>query len=157
MTLNFCLLKRKGQAIIELTFTFISFVLMLGFMVAISLYLYIHHTVLTAAKEGARFASIESQLGAPATYAAGVTAVQNRVKTFLLTSANINIVNPTGIIMVNAPSGATVGNRTVTVQVNYGFKNPIQMLKIFNQLGGGAPLADEIVSINHTVTMRYEE
>lgn len=147
--------KSKGQASIELVMSLLMFVAMLGSLLSISMYLYINHIFLTAAKEGARVAAVETDLANGATSAQGVSDVQDWVQDFVSSSTGIQL-DPSNID-VSGPDGATVGSRTVTVTVNYEFQNPVQIRTFMNRMTGGSATGLDTFTISNTATMRYEE
>ncbi len=144
----------KGQGTIELVMSLLLFVMMLGTILSISTYLYINHIFLTAAKEGARAAAVESNLADAATYADGETNVQDRVVEFVAQSTGIELT-PSDVDLTG-PTGA-VGDRTVEVSVTYQFQNPVQIRTFINRLGGGSASGLDTFNIGSTATMRYEE
>lgn len=148
--------RRCGQASIELVMSLLMFVIMLGTLLSLSMYMYLNHTFLAAAKEGARMGSVETGLAQPsgsASYNTSVQNVKNWVKNFsnsagvTLADSNVTLTGPTG----------TAGNRTITVTVNYSFDNPIQIRTFINRLSGGSLTGLDTFTITNTATMRYEE
>ncbi len=148
----------KGQATVELMFSIMMFVSMLGTLIMVSLYLYMSNTLLTAAKEGARVASINQDLAATqgsTTYNDGVSAVQSWVQSFMQTSSGI--VLPTSDVSVSGPTG-TVGSRTVQVTVSYQFQDPLAIRTFMSELGGhGTSSGLDTYTLTNSATMRYEE
>lgn len=146
--------RKSGQTAIELVMSLLLFVAMLGTLLSLSLYLYLNHTFLTAAKEGARTASVETNLADGNTYAAGVANVRSWVKSFISSSSGIQLQDSD--ITVTGPTG-TFGSRTVTVTVSYAFQNPIQIRTFIDKLSGGSANNLDTFTISNTATMRYEE
>jgi Flp pilus assembly protein TadG len=146
--------KAHGQATIELVMSFLMFVIMVAALLGVSTYLYVNHSLLTAAKEGARAASLDVNLGNTTTRATGVTAVQNRVITFVRQSTGFTI--PANNITVTGPTGTT-GSRIVQVQVQVQFTNPVQIRTFLNRLNGGNTSNLDRVTIRTNASMRYEE
>ncbi len=148
--------KQSGQAAIELVMSLLLFVMMVGTLLSLSLYMYVHHSFLTAAKEGARAAAVEASLANAGTRQTGVNNVADTVVDFVSGSTGITL-NRNSNVTVTGPTGATVGDRTVTVTVNYAFDNPIQIRTFMNRLSGGSAEDLDKLTISHTATMRYEE
>lgn len=146
--------RRKGQASIELVMSLIFFVMMLGTILSLSMYMYVQHTFLTGAKEGARAAAVNTNLANAGTYATGESEVKATVTDFVSSTTNIALDN--NDIDIDGPSGA-VGNRTVTITISHQFENPVQIRTFIDRLNGGSAEGLDTFTINGTATMRYEE
>jgi hypothetical protein len=127
---------------VESIVSIIVFVIMLSLIMSISIYLYFQQALVTTAREGARQASLNSDMGTSGNQQAGMnyvsTYVQNEFKqltgqTYTPTMATITVIPP------SASANQTLGYRTVTVTIDWKMKNPI-----------GIPC-------HATATMRYEE
>jgi hypothetical protein len=149
---------QKGQAAIELVLSLLLFVMMLGTLMSLSLYLYISHTFLAASKEGARVAAVDSRFLNAGTQAAATANVRTWVKNFVQSSCNMALADSD--IQVTPPAGV-VGQRTVTVTVAKQFDNPIQirtfMDKLSNTSNSGSSTNLDRFTISNTATLRYEE
>jgi hypothetical protein len=148
-------IHQKGQASIELVMSLLLFVAMLGTLLSLSMYMYINHTFLTAAKEGARMAAVEANLANAGTWATGEDNVIEWVQNFVSSSSGIALADDD--IALSGPDGGTIGNRTVTVTVSYEFQNPVQIRTFMNRLSGGSASGLDTFTITNTATMRYEE
>lgn len=148
-------LKKRGQGAVETLMSMLVFVMMLGTLVSFSLYLFMNHTLFTAAKEGARMASIESRLATAATQAAGIANVRTWVKNFMSGSSGQQLADAN--ITVTGPTGAVVGSRTVTVQVTYTLNNPVAVRGFMAALGGQSATGLDRFNLVSQATMRYEE
>lgn len=147
---------QAGQASIELVMSLLMFVMMLGTLLSLSMYMYMHHNFLTAAKEGARAAAAESKLGSQATYDEGVQNVKDRVSEFVGSTTGIDL-DPVTDIIVDGPNPTGNGDQTVTVTVTHDFENPIQIRTFMNRLSGGSAEGLDTFTISDNATMRYEE
>jgi hypothetical protein len=145
---------RAGQASIELVMSLLMFVMMLGSLLSLSMYMYINHSFLTASKEGARTAAVETNLANASTYSTGLSNVRTWVKSFVSSSTGIQLADSN--ITLTGPTG-TYGSRTVAVTVTYNFQNPVQIRTFMNRLGGGSATGLDTFTITNTATMRYEE
>ena len=147
--------RQKGQAVIELTVSIIMFVLMIALTFSISTYLYVQHAIISAAREGARQAALNTDIGDTSTQSAGQQTVEDYVVS--------NVQSLTGLTMetqnvtVTPPaSNGQVGDRTVTVQINYTMQNPLPVAAFLQALGASGEGLDTI-PVASTATMRYEE
>ncbi len=144
----------KGQGSIELVMSLLFFVMMLGTLLSLSLYMYMNHVFLTAAKEGARVAAADSNFGNGNT-TQGTTDVQTWVNQFVQSSSGITL--NANNVTVSGPNGSQVGSRTMTVTVSYQFNNPVQIRGFIDRLNGGSGTGLDTFNITNTATMRYEE
>lgn len=156
---NLYLKRQKGQATVELVMSILFFVAMLCIILGLSLYLYVQHIFISAAKEGVRVAAIQRSFATDPASAAGLANVRNRVRglipgstTLILRDQDIQVSGPNP---ANDPNA--VGNRTITVTLNGNFRNPIQIRNFLNTLGGGSSGPPETITITSRATMRYEE
>ena len=155
-------IKRKalsGQVVVESIVSILIFVIMLSLIMSISMYLYFQQALVTTAREGARQASLNSDMGATGTQQAGInyvsSYVQNEFKqltgqTYSPTMATITIIPP------SQSANQTPGYRTVTVTVDWKMKNPIGIAKLLNAMNVDGSAFDTI-PCHATATMRYEE
>lgn len=144
----------QGQAAVEMVMSVLMFVIMLAMVMSLSLYLYVQHTLFTAAREGARIAAVDPSFGNAATTSTGTANVQSWVQNFVSSSTGIQLNNSN--ITVSGPTGAT-GSRNITVTLNYTFQNPVQVLTLLNRLGGGSATGLDTITMSSNATMRYEE
>jgi len=147
--------RYDGQGSVELLMTLLIFIMMLGTLMSISFYLYLNNAFWTAAKEGARAASVDQNFANTTTVATGVTDVQTWVINFVQNSIGITI--PASDITVTGPTGAVIGSRTMQVTISYQFQNPVAIRTFINKLGGGNTTGLDTFTISSTATMRYEE
>jgi TadE-like protein len=147
--------RQYGQASIELAMSVLMFVTMMGLLIGLSIYLYINHVFLTAAREGARMAAIDTNFANGGTQATGIQDVQTWVINFVQSSSSFQLTNNN--ISVSGPNGSVIGDRTMTVNVSYQLQNPVQILTFINRLTGGSAEGLDTFTINDTATMRYEE
>jgi Flp pilus assembly protein TadG len=144
----------RGQGVIELIIGLVMFSMMLALMSSVSIYLYVQHSLVSAAREGARIASLDSNIGGT-NVAAGQQAVITRIQDFMRISTGQEI--PSANIVVTAPSAtAPQGSRTVAVEINHVMNNPIAVGALLRGLGAD-PTGLEQIPVSATATMRYEE
>lgn len=148
---------QKGQAVIESIASILLFVMMLGLVMAISVYLYFQQALVTAAREGARQAALNADLGEVATEGSGVADVKDYVRQQIAQTTGQDVA--ASDITVWAPSDSadqTPGNRTVTVRIDWELQNPVGVGNFISALGGdGAPYAT--IPVTAQATMRYED
>lgn len=145
----------KGQAIIESTVSIILFAMLIALVMTVTLYLYIQQAMVTAAREGARMASLNADMATDE--AAGTTTVKEYVKNEIAaltgqtaTDDDITVLGP------SSSANQTAGERTVTVSINYTMDNPVNIAGFINALGGDGSAFDNI-PVQSSATMRYEE
>ena len=154
--------KRKrasGQAIIESLASIIIFTILLALIVSISAYLYFQQALVTAAREGARQASLNASMGSSSTESSGIAAVQAYVSNEVLQLTGQDFSTSSATITVVPPSQSanqTPGQRTVNVQITWNMKNPIGIAGFLKALGTNASALDTIPVVA-SATMRYEE
>jgi hypothetical protein len=148
-----------GQAVIESIASIIIFTLMLGLVMCISVYLYFQQAIVTAAREGARQASLNTALGSSGSEQSGIDSVQAYVadevqkltgQTFSPTVATINVSPP------SASADQTPGKRQVTVSIVWNMANPVTVGNMAAAFGGNADTFNNI-PVSASATMRYEE
>jgi hypothetical protein len=141
-----------GQAVIELVFSLIVFTIILALISTACVYLYMQHTIITAAREGARAAAINVDIAD--NFATGETAVKTRVQNFFsqTTGQTLSLTN----IIVNPPTGP-VGHRNVSVQVNFTIQNPIPIADFLSALGVANTSSISNIPVSANSSMRYEE
>lgn len=143
-----------GQVVVESIASIIIFTMMLALVMTITLWLYLQQATVTAAREGARQASLNSDLGVTGTR----TTAVNTIKTYVINSVRqlTGKTVATSEINVTGPTGATTGQRTVTVTINTTFRNPVRISNFLEALGADGTPFDR-VPLTGTATMRYEE
>lgn len=155
-------LKRKpasGQALIESLASIIIFTILLSLVMSLTAYLYFQQALVTAAREGARQAALNSDIGATTTEATGVSYVKNYVTDEIKQLTGQTYDAATATITVNAPSQSanqTPGQRMVSVNINWKMQNPINIAGLLNALGTDGS-AFGTIPVSATATMRYEE
>lgn len=147
--------RRKGQSMIELTASLIMFVIMIALIFSISAYLYMQHAMVSAAREGARTASLNTDIGDSDTQADGVNDVEDYVVTAVNNLTGITI-EPENVTVTPPDPGAAQGERTVTVQINYSMENPLPIAAFLQAFGASGEGLD-IIPVVASATMRYEE
>jgi hypothetical protein len=149
----------RGQVVMESIVSIIIFTIMLSLIMSISLYLYVQQALVTTAREGARQASLNADLGSTTTQGTGINYVTSYVKTefqqltgqaYDPTMATITVTPP------SASANQTPGYRTVTVSINWKMKNPIGIANMLNAMKIDGSAFDKIPCYA-TATMRYEE
>lgn len=145
----------KGQAVVEMVGNIIIFAIMLCMVSGLSCYLYMQHTLLTAAREGARTGALHAGFGSGDT-ATAEAAVRQKIKTFMLATAGQTLAD--GDIDVTAPDPAdTDGDRAVGVSITYNFPNPINVADFVMALTGTDPTGLRNFTLQASAQMRYEE
>lgn len=147
--------RQKGQAAVELVAQIVVFALMIVLVATLSFYLYIHHTLLTAAREGARTASV-SDAFATNDNATGIGEVRDRVQELMLAAAGQTLTD--GNITVTPPDAAgTFGSRSVTVHIDYTITNPIPVNAFLQSITGNSYDNLEGFPVEAEASMRFEE
>ncbi len=142
----------KGQAIIEMIFSVIMFTLMLVSIASISAYLYVQHTMVTAAREGARIASLNTDLGSGM---GGEAEVQEHVIELVQSTSGITL-SADDIDVTPPDPGGAVGERSVTVEIDYAMPNPLPLEAMLSGFAHREFGLDNI-PVRASATMRYEE
>jgi hypothetical protein len=144
---------QSGQGIIEIMATLIIFTILLGLTANTSVYLYLAHTFISAARYGARVAAIDPTMTTQTSTAQG--NVVSKVQAYLTSTTGLTVA--TNNIQVTAPDAAgTVGSRTVTVVINYDLPLPLNVAAVVQAFGGsGAGLSS--IPIHTSAMMHYEE
>lgn len=146
---------QRGQGVIEIIGSLIIFTIMLSLMMSISVYLYVQHAMVSVAREGTRFASLNTEIGATATQQAGIDATVAYVKSSAASIAGTQLT--TSEISVTAPSATGVtGQRTVAVTISHDMNNPVNIAGFLDALGADGS-SFETIPVSATATMRYEE
>lgn len=154
----------SGQGMLEIIAGLILFVLLTLATLFVSMYLYVQHAVVTAAREGARIASLSEEIGNPSSVSAGVAAVKSHVIDFMRSTTGIDMSESD--ISVEPPSAAeATGERTVQVEINYMLGEVLPMSDLFANFSssspdGSPPDADSGFSDINVVArakMHYEE
>jgi hypothetical protein len=146
--------KHNGQATIELIMSLIFFCLMLVSFSSISAYIYLEHGLVSAVREGARWASLNNDL-AGEDEAGAIAEIRGRV--IAMMRATTGQVLPNQAITVTPPSAAgAFGERTVTVRVRTDIATPFNVGSMFAGLNAeNVPALT--VPLAAATTMRYEE
>ena len=154
--------KSKGQAVIELTLSTIMFTILVTLVASVSIYLYVQHSVVSAAREGVRVASTDPNFESGGNQAQGITDVKNRVKDFMASATGQTLDDSNSEIDVTPPDATDPqGQRTVQVQVTYTMQNPIPIADFIAAVGSSGsadsnnPLKE--IPVTATATMRFEE
>jgi Flp pilus assembly protein TadG len=149
--------KRKGQAVIELTVSIVIFAIMLCIISSLSMYLYVQHAVVSAAREGARYAAV-SQDFENGDDADGITAVKGEVIDFFdATTGQTLELDDITVTPPQDPDDVPVGQRTVTVTVEYDMTNPIPIGDFLEDLGVSDASSLKEIPVAASATMRFEE
>jgi uncharacterized protein (UPF0333 family) len=151
--------RKSGQAIVESIFGILIFTILLALIMSITAYLYFQQALVTAAREGARQASLNSDIGAPGTENAGVTYVKNYVIDEIQKLTGQVYSSTTATITISPPSQSpnqTNGKRMVIVTIDWKMKNPVNIAGLLNALGTDGSAFD-VIPVYATATMRYEE
>jgi hypothetical protein len=145
----------KGQGVLELIPTLILFCLMLAMLTSVCLYLYLQNVTITVARESARFASLNAELGTASTEANGRSAVQTKTTQMVYKSIG-QTVDPSNV-EVSAPTGS-FGERIVSVRVNLDIPNPVVVPDLSAEFNGepGKRLF-ETIPLTAEASAHYEE
>ncbi len=135
-----------GQAVVESVFSIIITTVMFGMICAICVYLFFQANVFMAARHGARIA---------ATGADNATVV-SETQGFFNGTTNQTLAG--GNITVTGPTGATIGQRNMSVAVTYTINSPVPIGAFLDSYGAtGAADALDSFDTAATATMRLEE
>lgn len=151
--------RHSGQAIIEMIGGMIIFTLLLAMVMSLSMYLYFQQALVTAAREGARHASLNNNLASASTEQTGITEIQNYVTTSIRNLTGQTASPDVATITVVPPSDSasqTTGNRTVTVNIQWRMTNPLGVANFLNALGANGENF-RTFPVAASATMRYEE
>lgn len=143
----------KGQAVVETVVSMIIFSFMVGGIAALSAYLYMQHSLVSAARFGSRKASINSDIG-NGNFAQGEQDITDDVIDFWAATTGQEITADD--VTVDGPNGAQQGERTVTVTVNYELQNPVNFDGALQAIGAG-PSGLGQIEMAASATMHYEE
>lgn len=149
----------SGQAVIEIIAGIVIFTIMMSLIMSISAYLYFQQALVTAAREGARHASFNSDLGEGGSEQAGSNEVRAYVQNTILQLTGQQASPSIATITVVPPSQSanqTSGRRTVSVNIVWQMKNPIGIAGFLDALGTDGD-AFRTFPVYATATMRYEE
>ncbi len=151
----------KGQAVIETIASIIIFVIMLALIISISVYLYVQHAMISAARESCRMASLNSGYADEATQATAITETEEYVLAAIesLTGQTPSADPDSGNIeiTVSPPDlSLAAGDKTITVTIDYQMENPIPIDEFLSALGADGD-AFGTIPVHATATMRYEE
>jgi Flp pilus assembly protein TadG len=150
-------LNRKGQAMVEFTFTFVLLLVIAWIPADFGLAFFTGQQVQNAAREGARIAAVDptllTQLGGNATLSCAAPC-SGQINVLQATAARLSnvLLRTTNVTLTYPASGAGTCNQMLTVQVqgtyNYFFYQLLHLLRATNNLN--------TVTITRTTTMRYE-
>lgn len=151
--------RQSGQVVLEMIASLIMFTMMVSLTTSVSVYLYFQHALVTAAREGARQASLSDELSDAATEDAGIVTVkayiQNQI--FQLTGQQFNDTIATiSVIPPSQSPNQTPGEREVSVTIDWKITNPLGISGLLSALGADGSAFSEIPTYA-TATMRYEE
>jgi Flp pilus assembly protein TadG len=145
--------SKRGQVLIELLISIVFFVMMVAMVTSISVYLFVQHGLVSAAREGARIGSLDPNIGGN-NVSAGQQAVRQAVQNFA--QQTMGQVIPNGNITVTPPSAtAPTGSRSVRVMINYQMTNPIPIGQFLEGMGVENELST--IPVRASATMHYEE
>jgi hypothetical protein len=148
---------QKGQSVFEVIAGMIFMALLLTAMGSTSIYLYLQNTASTAVREGARMAALSADVD-------GETgAIVARVQA-IMASASGQTVPAAAITVVPPDEADAVGERQVSVSMNYDMPTPLNPAAVFSKFTGGATIGNPdsealpvAVPLAASATMRYEE
>ena len=147
--------KHKGQGTLELIPSLIMICLLMAALAGLCVMLYLQNIAITVAREGARFASVNPELGTPSTQAAGRAAVQAKISEMLDDAIGIE---PESVdVGIDNPSGS-YGERLVKVRLNLAIPNPVVIPDLkdgFTEGGGGRLMAT--IPLSAEAAAHYEE
>ncbi|MEM0952449.1 MAG: TadE family protein [Cyanobacteria bacterium P01_H01_bin.74] len=149
----------RGQAVIEIIASLIIFTVMVSLTFTVSAYLYLQHAMTTAAREGARQAALNADIGDTSTEDTGISAVETYVENEIFQLTGQPFDSGTASITVRPPSASAnqaSGSRDVRVDINWTMANPVNISGFFSALGADGS-AFERIPVVATATMRYEE
>jgi hypothetical protein len=150
---------QSGQVVIEVIVGIIIFTIMLALVMSISVYLYFQQALVTAAREGAREASLNNEIGLGGSEAAGTANIRAYVENTIEKLTGQEATPGVATITVIPPSQSpnqTSGNRTVTVNIQWQMQNPIGIGNMLDALGTDGDRF-KTFPVYATATMRYEE
>ena len=141
---------------IEMIFSIVLFVMLLAGLIAFSLYLYVVNSLMTAAREGARYAATDSRLASVSTQSAAIADTRQRVQTVASSATGITLADAD--ITVAGPTG-TFGSRTVTVTISYDYTSSLAPMALMASYSGGSVAGQSLdaSTIDVATVMRYEE
>ena len=145
--------RPQGQGIIEMIFGMIMFVSMIALTCTVCMFLYLQHAIVSASREGARVASVNTDYSAGNTATAN-TAVTTTVQQFMQQTTGQTLA--TNQVVITPPAGV-IGQRNVTVRVNYTLVNPLPIAGFLGGLGATGTSALTNIPLVAASTMRYEE
>ncbi|WP_303673308.1 TadE family protein [Vampirovibrio chlorellavorus] len=151
--------KQSGQAIIEMIGGMIIFTLLLTMVMSLSVYLYFQQALVTAAREGARHASLNNNLGSASTERTGISEIQSYVTTAIRNLTGQTVSPSVATITVVPPSASasqSAGNRNVTVSIQWRMTNPLGVANFLDALGADGDNF-RTFPVAASATMRYEE
>ena len=147
------LFKHKpGQAIVESYISILTFAAFAAFLVMISSMLFVYNAFAMSVKVGARAGAVD-----PALANGDTSGVEQTVIDFIQQSTNITI--PANAVTVTGPVGP-VGNRTVTVDLNYDLNDSGAFTPLFTAVDGVVHTnfsQPGTFTLNTSAVMRYEE
>src|SRR5690606_11916825 len=136
-----------GQAIIESIVGILIFTILLALIMSVTVYLYFQQALVTAAREGARQAALNSDIGALNTENAGINYVENYVINEIqqLTGQSYNSNQASIVVTPPSQSPSQInGKRMVTVTINWNLKNPVNIAGLLRALGANGSAFETI-------------
>lgn len=148
---------QRGQSVFEVIAGMIFMALLLTAMGSTSIYLYLQNTASTAVREGARMAALSADVEAE------TAAIVARVQA-VMASASGQTVPAAAITVVPPDDADAVGERQVSVSMNYDMPTPLNPGAVFSHFTGSATVGNPdgealpvSVPLAASATMRYEE
>jgi hypothetical protein len=149
----------SGQVVIETIASILMFTLMLATVMSISVYLYFQQALVTAAREGARHAALDTSLGSASSEQDGMTTVETYVADEIQQLTGQSFSPSVATITVTPPSASsdqTPGRRNVRVDITWNMTNPVGVGAFMDALGADGS-AFKTIPVSASATMRYEE
>jgi len=145
----------EGQGIIEMIASLLMFMLLISLVVNISTYLYVQHSMVTAAREGARVASLNEDIGSPSSASSGITDVRDHVIDMVSSTTGITLANNNITVTPPDPSEPT-GERTVSVEISMTFDQILPSAEFASAISQSS-VEEETPLLHAEATMHYEE
>ncbi|MGE0199514.1 MAG: TadE/TadG family type IV pilus assembly protein [Candidatus Melainabacteria bacterium] len=148
--------RHGGQGLIEIIGMLVVFTILICMMTSISAYLYVQHALTTVAREGARVASLNSDLADAANQSSAEDEIKSYVQNAMMQMTGQSLEADS--IDVTPPDAAgTSGERTVTVAINYNMDNPVPIDSFLSAFPNTDGNHFSTIPVFSTATMRYEE
>ncbi len=150
-----CRDKKSGQGIIELIVGILMFTLLIALVVNVSTYLYVQHTMVTAAREGARVAALNEEIGDPDSASAGVEAVRDHITGMVVDTTGISLDEEN--ITITPPNPADpIGERSVSVEIDMTFEHVLPASEFAAALSQASATGGSSL-LHAEASMHYEE